>query len=636
MRKPSSFFNQLTNRRWKLGLVFIFILSLGFWLESNSFFDSSSVKKKQNIKSINQSELSNQKRINSAFAGESKSPFQTDNETLSNAALSTHSSSAAGKQATASYQWQFSNKTHPSKSTEQKLFPKKWLFSAARRSDISTAILQRLKNELDWPSDLSINHFYPSLKTRQSPSGREELFVNYEIKIRGFVVPQSRLRVMLFSDDNKTYQMSFVDHRFQLPPQEDFSVRVSKSEAIARVRQSENSKASTWKTAGVWRFSNNQWKPTWKIQLLDSPKTYYIDVRNGQQEKDHTELGASDSAEASAERSSTSDSEEGDILLVGMATPELGEPKELTALPLPGITARTFSQSILTADALGYLKTNQPVKALSFSLANSFVEVNDAKDLIPSYQTENSPVRKVTFNPEKTTNQTAMLNAYIYLNRAHDFLVNTLGFEAKALDKLIKAKVNSYLQICNANYRNGMVTFYEESEECRNTAFDTAIYHEYAHFVDDLYGGISDIALSEGMGDVLATFMTDQPLIGQKLYKRTLAPMRSAENNVLFFHEPRMGDSLRHTQYQQAQAWSGFAWKARQALIEKYGPSTGKELAQALFLTPLETNAADIPSAVAEVFARDAQGKDLAQSPNFELLRKAAQQHNLDFFTLSK
>ena len=42
--------------------------------------------------------------------------------------------------------------------------------------------------------------------------------------------------------------------------------------------------------------------------------------------------------------------------------------------------------------------------------------------------------------------------------------------------------------------------------------------HEYGHFVDDMYGGITEGGLSEGWGDTLACFALDNPVVGGDLF----------------------------------------------------------------------------------------------------------------------
>lgn len=305
-----------------------------------------------------------------------------------------------------------------------------------------------------------------------------------------------------------------------------------------------------------------------------------------------------------------------------------------TPLSLPEIQAITPTTQVVSADEKGFLQTELPLAVLLFSLKNKFVEVKDHKDEGISYNIDGTDTSKqLLLNPNNDKTQTAMINAFTSITAVHNYLTNSVGFSAEILNQSLTAFVNVDYQDCNAKYRNGLVAFFQESEHCRNTAYDTVIYHEYAHFVDDLYGGIKDRSLSEGMGDVLATFLTDQPLIGQELYKKNQAALRSAENKVAFAGTEKSDDPTAATYtaatYDNGQTWSGFACDVRKALIQKYGFSEGKTRATKLFLTPLETNAPSIKSAVAEVFARNARGLDFQLAPDYEILQEAATKHGL-------
>ncbi len=510
--------------------------------------------------------------------------------------------------------FQLSAKNHPSNSA-QLSFPRQLLVKAKNKLNLPLQVIGTLMNEIDWPQKLSIHHLYPKMTDlTYNNSKRKEIFINFNFKIQGFLVPQSSLRAMLFETEVNEYQIAFIDHHFQLPPDNIFSMRVNKEEALRKAQISETKKHGLWHISKEWRLANEEWKPTWKVQLRGAPRTYYIDVRNGQQESDETELGGTN-----------------DFYVRGLGNLPLSHEFELAPLILPGIQALTPTSQTLSADANGFIETELPLGALMFSLKNSFVEIKDYKDAGITYDLDNFPPNKqLLLNPKGDKDQTAMINAFAAITAVHDYLVTVLDFSQDTLHSSLTAFVNVDYQDCNAKYSNGLVAFFQESEECRNTSYDTVIYHEYAHFVDDLFGGIQDKTLSEGMGDVLASFMSGQPLVGQQLYKKNLATLRTTDNKVIYNETLNTTDNS-SANYDNGQAWSGFAWDARRALIEKYGLDGGKARAEKLFLTPLQTNAASIKSAVAEVFARSAQGQDLKLAPDYDLLHLAAQKHGLEF-----
>ncbi|MEY4616327.1 MAG: hypothetical protein RJB66_1287 [Pseudomonadota bacterium] len=515
------------------------------------------------------------------------------------------------------------------------IFPDTWWVHSRKATDLSSLILQKVKSEIAWPKHLSLHHFYPRISARKTRHGHKEIFLNFKIKVQGFIVPSAHLRVMAFSKDSENYKLSLVQHNLHTPFPEEFSIRTSKKEAILSLQSHEKTAAPIWNIEGVWNYTDKKWKPSWKVQLKDSPKTYFVDVRTGQWETRNTEVAASRKSPYLRPRQ-IEGSEYKTLNLIGMATPELGNTDEWQPFPLSLATSKTPIDQILIADQNGLLSTLHPAKTLSFLLRNPFVDVLDAGEEPPEIEVSKANNSDIIYNPQKSKRQGAMVNAFVYLTRAHDFLINQVGLDQKPLNSVLNARVNSNIQMCNAHYRNGVVTFYDETSDCRNSAFDTALYHEYAHFADDVFGGINDISLSEGMGDVLATFMTKQPLIGQKIFKKTSGSMRTAELTVQFIPKTNPDEDDRYAAYQRAQAWSGWAWNTRLALIATHGSEQGETLAQKLFLTPLETDAPDIPSAVAEVFARNSEGNPIESSPNFQLLKNTALHHGLFPESLAK
>ena len=177
---------------------------------------------------------------------------------------------------------------------------------------------------------------------------------------------------------------------------------------------------------------------------------------------------------------------------------------------------------------------------------------------------------------------------------------------------------------------------------CNNTARPSIVIHEYGHFLDDHYGGITDPGLAEGWGDALACLVLDDPLIGHGMHRvtdttglhlpfipapsevRHVGALRTCDNTYKY-----PGNGIDHA-HNLAQAWSGFVWHARQELIAKHGEERGDQIARDLILPSLRSNAADIPAAVMEVFIRDDDDGDMrTESPNYDALLRAAELHDL-------
>jgi hypothetical protein len=479
-----------------------------------------------------------------------------------------------------------------------------------------------------------LQNLYPHWVERKFPGRRTEIFIDYEIKKQGFSVPQSHLRAMIFETGPGEYHLSHVDQKLSLPPTMNFAIRVQGHQALAKVRQTEQKNPALWRLQKEWHRQHSQWIPAWKVQMQGSPHTYFVDVRNGAISAQLSELALTTDSEPlpkalpfKPQPNVTPDSQA--VYFYGRGTPPLGKDGTLAFLALPLLQVTDASQQILWTDQQGMLRTSAKPEGLRPRLHSPSFEVTDTKNRDVEFRLSgNGHQYQGILNPNGHSHQTAQVNTFVALAEVEDFLYRRNAFERDPQKRVLRAFVNLNLESCNAKYRNGLVAFYEETDECRNTAFDTVVYHEYAHFIDDLHGGITDLALSEGMGDVLATFLTQQPLIGQEINKLDLSPQRSADN--LAVYRPAENGPMNYTTlYERAQAWSGFAWHSRQALIAKYGGEEGRLLAELFFLTPLETNAPDIPSAVAEVLARAAQGDPQRYADDLALLQKAARRHGL-------
>jgi len=215
--------------------------------------------------------------------------------------------------------------------------------------------------------------------------------------------------------------------------------------------------------------------------------------------------------------------------------------------------------------------------------------------------------------------------AYHAVTATRAFLVGE-GFPEADFGAPLVTNVN-LADTCNAYFHptQRTINFFRAGGGCRNSAEASIVAHEYGHFVDDFYGGITNGGLSEGWGDALACLSLADPVVGGDLLPDGEI-IRTCDNDYAF---PASGYDEVHA---LGQAWAGFVWHAREALIAELGAADGDALIRDLVLPSLPSNAADIPAAVREVFLRDDDDGDLGNhSPHWDVLLAAAQRHGLGF-----
>jgi hypothetical protein len=180
----------------------------------------------------------------------------------------------------------------------------------------------------------------------------------------------------------------------------------------------------------------------------------------------------------------------------------------------------------------------------------------------------------------------------------------------------------NYPNDCNAYYLPGVdeIELYRAYGGCINTAYDTIIYHEFGHFVDDQAGGIMDGGLSEGWGDVLATYITGQPIIGANITGPGTY-VRTADNNRLYNPFLEVHDL--------GEAWAGFGWHMRQNLVAVHG-AYGAGLAESLMLHALLVNSANIPAGLTDVLLWDDNDANFGNcTPHSAQILQAARRHGI-------
>ncbi|MDE2491601.1 MAG: hypothetical protein KGM24_12210, partial [Elusimicrobia bacterium] len=250
------------------------------------------------------------------------------------------------------------------------------------------------------------------------------------------------------------------------------------------------------------------------------------------------------------------------------------------------------------------LKVGPAGLTLSAELAGPHVKVVDDehKDLAINVTIKpGDGAFKAVFNPNSNLedeNALAQVAAFMNVNGSYEFL-HARGLTTEDMDKRQIPITTNINQDCNAYYTPGSPSFhtFKASADCVNSAYNTVVRHEYGHYWDDETGGIMNGGLSEGWGDTLSMYDLNNPIVGEHFLKHPGPDgkdyIRSGENSYKYNEYDEVHD--------QGQAWGGFNWMLRAAMIEKLGYEKGKAMAEALVLPTMFAKAATIPAAMAQV-----------------------------------
>ena len=165
--------------------------------------------------------------------------------------------------------------------------------------------------------------------------------------------------------------------------------------------------------------------------------------------------------------------------------------------------------------------------------------------------------------------------------------------------------------------------FFRAGGAFNNTAMSDVVYHEYGHYADWAMGGIfSNGGLSEGWGDIVAAYITGDSVLGE-YFRTDGSGLRDCDNNYQWDENDEI-----HT---AGTAWSGFAWRIREAFIAEYGAVAGAAKAEALIFGALDANTTSVPDSITWVDIYDLLngGNETTQA----IIDAAAAAQGLDDYT---
>lgn len=224
----------------------------------------------------------------------------------------------------------------------------------------------------------------------------------------------------------------------------------------------------------------------------------------------------------------------------GYATPGLlpDQPNNPTVItPLGGIQVNLVGGGSVFADLDGYFTlpfSGTSNVTVNTDLRGRWVRVVDQiGNNLTLQQTVTPPgPANFLFNTERTEFSNAQVNGYLKTLEVHDF-VKSINPNFPGVDIQIPCNVN-LANTCNAYYSNSTINFYRAGGGCPNTAFSTVVQHEYGHFVISRGHPSAAGDYHEGVADVTAAFLADDPCLGRDFRGQNTGCLRNAINSTVY------------------------------------------------------------------------------------------------------
>jgi hypothetical protein len=294
-------------------------------------------------------------------------------------------------------------------------------------------------------------------------------------------------------------------------------------------------------------------------------------------------------------------------------------------VPIPGVTVTVPNVGTGVTDQNGVYFISKP------GATSNTVKIALSG---PDYFIQNAQGTNYTMDISGATPIGGVITANFVMNATpteFDTAQITAAYQVERVLKYIKTEVPSYnhwpsmfTQVninstCNAYYTGGTINFYNAGGGCVNTAYSSVVHHEFGHGVDDSFGGIWSGSLSEALADIVAMYISQQPIVGQD-FKGPGTMVRTGENTVSWPASACGGEV-----HCVGQTFMGFAWQAWKKLKTSLGDAQGADVAESVFLGTFPVNNTSILDAVTQVFLLDDDDGDITNgSPHYTDLAAAA------------
>ncbi|MFQ3611938.1 MAG: PepSY domain-containing protein [Fimbriimonadales bacterium] len=227
------------------------------------------------------------------------------------------------------------------------------------------------------------------------------------------------------------------------------------------------------------------------------------------------------------------------------------------------------------------------------------------------------------FNSPPAEFNTAQMNGLIHTQIVYDF-IKSINPNYPGVDIQIPCNVNLN-QTCNAYYSNRTINFYRAGGGCVNTCYSTVVYHEYGHFVIAMGHPNAAGDYHEGISDVTAAFLTDDPCLGIEFQGAGTGCIRNSVNSRL---HPCSGAV--HT---CGQVISGAFWQTLLELRQRYGGNRQQALnvARPLYLNSILLRPTGIsPQITIDVLTLDDNDGNIYNgTPHYQQIATGFARHNL-------
>jgi hypothetical protein len=310
----------------------------------------------------------------------------------------------------------------------------------------------------------------------------------------------------------------------------------------------------------------------------------------------------------------------------------------LTNLPYAQVTNANLGT--FHADAAGSFSVTNPgteALVLNSPVGGQYFDVTDYAGQHETLTQTVVPPGPADFlhNPLNATDALrAQSNAYLHANQVRDFLLSFVpNYPTISTQQNFPIVVNRTDSYCpgNAWYSSAgpSMNFCVSSATYGNTAFGSVVHHEYGHHIVNS-GGSGQGAYGEGMGDVVAVLLSDDPGLGYGFYlNNCTTPLRTADNDCQY--SATSCSSCGSESHACGRLLAGIAWDIRDALLA-VDPTNYRSVLATLFLNsvPMHTGTAIDGSIAEDLLTLDDDDGDLNNgTPHYQQICAGFAAHGL-------